>query len=83
MSSRDKLIHKILTGTKNITFDEVRALLLWLGFKERVRGSHFGFHDDAMGLNITIKRRKELLAYQVHEAREVLKKHGYKEEKRS
>ncbi len=79
MSTREKLIQKILADSKNITFDETRSLLIWLGFEERVRGSHHGFQKDSMGLNITLKKRPQLLAYQVQEVREVLKKHGYKE----
>ena len=78
MSSRDKLIQKILAGNTNVSFDDVRSLLLWLGFAEKVKGSHYGFRKEGMA-NIILKRRSQLLLYQVELIREVLKKHGYKE----
>jgi predicted RNA binding protein YcfA (HicA-like mRNA interferase family) len=42
MSKLEKLLIKVLRGTSdaNIDFDELRNLLLRLGFEERVRGSH-------------------------------------------
>jgi predicted RNA binding protein YcfA (HicA-like mRNA interferase family) len=78
VSSRDKLIQKILAGNANISFGDARSLLLWLGFAERVKGSHYGFRKEGMA-NIILKRRPQLLPYQVELIREVLKKHGYKE----
>jgi len=45
MSKIEKLILKILRGKSdaNISFDDLRNLLLHLGFQERVRGSHHIF----------------------------------------
>ena len=38
----DKVIDKILRGTSdaNMPFEDIRRMLLYLGFDERVRGSH-------------------------------------------
>jgi hypothetical protein len=43
MSQTDKIREKILLGSSdaNIAFDDLRRLLLSLGFSERVKGSHF------------------------------------------
>jgi hypothetical protein len=42
MSKLEKLLIKFLRGTSdaNIDFDELRSLLLRLGFEERIKGSH-------------------------------------------
>lgn len=45
MSKFEKLVPKILSGSsdKNIGFEELRTLLITLGFNERVKGSHHIF----------------------------------------
>ena len=42
MSKLQKILNKILSGLsdKNISFDDLRNLLLNLGFEERIKGSH-------------------------------------------
>lgn len=42
MNRHEKLLRTILDGESdvNIRFADVRALMLYLGFEERVRGSH-------------------------------------------
>lgn len=42
MSKHDKTLIKLLRGMQdsNIGFDELRTLLLRLGFEERIKGSH-------------------------------------------
>ena len=42
MSKHDKTLMKLLWGMQdsNIGFDELRTLLLRLGFEERIKGSH-------------------------------------------
>lgn len=39
MSKRDKLLNKLLKG-QALTFDELHTLLLGLGYKVTVKGSH-------------------------------------------
>ena len=45
MAKWDKLLDRILRGTSdaNIPFDDLRNLLIRLGFEERTRGSHHVF----------------------------------------
>ena len=42
MTSIGRLVGRVLSGAadRTIRFDELRTVLLTLGFKERVRGSH-------------------------------------------
>ncbi len=42
MGKHEKIVEKILRGASdaNIAFDDIRGLMLHLGFVERVRGSH-------------------------------------------
>lgn len=47
-----------------------------LGYSLKVRGSHHGFRKDGHS-NIILKKRTELLPYQIRELREVLVEHGY------
>lgn len=79
MSNRDKLIQKILSGAKNVTFDEAESLLLWLGFNVKVSGPHHVFRKADMGCTVSIKKRSPLFGYQIDDLREVLIKHGYQE----
>ena len=48
MGKHDKLLIQILRGTSdaNISFDDLCKLLINLGFKERIKGSHHIFTKD-------------------------------------
>ncbi|WP_310758118.1 hypothetical protein [Candidatus Palauibacter soopunensis] len=50
MSRRERLVRTILGGRSdaNIRFDELRALMRYLGFDERVRGSHHLFDKEGV-----------------------------------
>lgn len=76
MSKFEKLIQKILNG-KNVSYDEAENLLLHLGFQLKIRGSHHSFRKPQYSRTISIKRRPQLLAYQIDDLKEVLKDHDY------
>jgi predicted RNA binding protein YcfA (HicA-like mRNA interferase family) len=42
MEKQEKILATVLrrTSDANLSFDEIRSLLLHLGFEERIRGSH-------------------------------------------
>ena len=42
MGKHDKIMEKILLGVSdaNIAFEDIRGMLLHMGFDERIRGSH-------------------------------------------
>ena len=78
MSSLEKLIQKVLAG-KKISYKDAERILLGLGFKVRITGSHHVFRKFGTPYNISLKKRPELLAYQIKMLQEVLLNHGYKE----
>lgn len=76
MSKFEKLIQKILNG-KNISYQEAENILFSLGFQLKVRGSHHNFRKPQYHRTIAIKKRPQLLQYQIDDLKEVLKDHGY------
>ena len=72
MSKLEKLVQKILDG-RDISYDEAEGLLLKMGFQLDIRGSHHIFRKKGYLRNISIKRRPQLLPYQIADLRD----HGY------
>lgn len=58
MSRYGKLLFLILRGTAdaNIAFEDLRALLVRLGFEERIRGSHHIFRRTGVIEKINLQR---------------------------
>jgi hypothetical protein len=50
MGKHEKLLLQVLRGTSdaNIPFEGLRAMLHWLGFQERIRGSHYIFTQEGV-----------------------------------
>ncbi len=50
MNRHERLLHTILRGRSdaNIRFSDLRALMAYLGFEERIRGSHHLFDKDGV-----------------------------------
>jgi len=70
-----QLIVKILRGASNtnIDFEELCSLLRWLGFDERIRGSHHIFTRDNMVEMINLQPKGRFAKpYQVKQIREIL-----------
>jgi len=76
MSKFEKLIKKILSGS-NVSYDDAENVLLGIGFQLKIRGSHHNFRKPQYVRTISIKRRPQLLLYQINDLKEVLKDHGY------
>jgi hypothetical protein len=75
MSKLEKLKQKIDNG-QAISFEEAESVLLKLGFKIRSPGSsHFIFWKEGYEKNISLKKRSQLLPYQIRILKEVLKNH--------
>ena len=73
-----KLIFQILRGTSdaNILFNDLRKLLLQLGFEERIRGSHHNFRKDGVEEKINLQRDNgKAKVYQVKQVRSVISKY--------
>jgi len=75
MGKHEKVMEKILRGTSdaNIAFDDIRNILLYLGFDERIRGSHHIYRKEGVEEKINIQRSgNKAKPYQVRQVREVL-----------
>ena len=78
MAKYDKLLFQILRATSdtNIGFDDLRQLLLRLGFEERIRGSHHSFRRKGIEEKINLQRDDgKAKAYQVRQVRAVILKY--------
>jgi len=78
MGNHAKLIDTILRGTSdaNIAFDDIRGLLIFLGFDERIRGSHHLYRKQGINEKINIQRAgNKVKQYQVKQIREVILKY--------
>ncbi|MCP5250966.1 MAG: type II toxin-antitoxin system HicA family toxin [Burkholderiales bacterium] len=78
MGKHDKLIEKILRGTSdaNIAFDDIRGLLIHLGFDERIRGSHHLYRKVGIEEKINMQKAgNKTKPYQISQIREILLKY--------
>lgn len=75
MGKYDKLLLRILAGKSdaNIAFPDLRNLLIWLGFHERIKGDHHIFTKTGVEeiLNLQPKGSKAKL-YQVTQVRNLI-----------
>lgn len=78
MGIAKKFINKIINGKSdsNIDFNDLRKLLLHLGFRERIKGSHHIFNKKGIDEIINIQPCKKLSkAYQVKQVRNLIFKY--------
>ena len=78
MSRRDKVLDQLLRGVSdtNIAFDDLRYLLLELGFDERIRGSHHIFSKSGVIEIINLQPKgTRAKPYQVNQIRGIILKH--------
>ncbi len=81
----EELRLRILEGKSdaNINFDELRHLLEWLGFEERIRGSHHIFRKHGVRELINLQQEgSKAKVYQVRQVRHVVLRYGLEGEKR-
>lgn len=76
MSTYEKLIDQVLDG-KRVSYKDVEKILFKLHFELSISGSHHIFRKDGYRRSVSLKRRPELLNYQIKLIQEVLKDHGY------
>ena len=85
MGKYEELWLRILEGKSDasINFDELCHLLEWLGFEERIRGSHHIFRKYGVRelINLQAEGSKAKI-YQVRQVRQVILRHGVQREKR-
>ena len=79
MSQRQKLLAQLLSGQNDHTigFSAVCTLLTYLGFEQRIRGSHHLFAQPGFEeiINIQPSTGNRLKAYQARQIRELLLKY--------
>ena len=79
MNRNERLLRTILQGRSdaNIRFSDLRALMAYLGFEERIRGSHHLF--DKVGIveivNLQKSRSTHAKPYQVRQVRQLILKY--------
>jgi hypothetical protein len=79
MTRRDKSLDSLLRGNadSNIVFSELVAILKWLGFQERVRGSHHIFSREGVEDILNLQPRNgKAKPYQVKQVRSVITSYG-------
>ncbi len=79
MGKYDKLLLQILRGTSdaNIRFDDLCKLLQYLGFEERIRGSHHIFRKQGVEEKINLQQdNNKAKPYQVRQVRAVILKYS-------
>ena len=83
MSRHERLLQTILRGRSdaNVRFTDLRALLLHLGFSERIRGSHHLFDKDGIVEIVNLQSRGgQVKPYQVRQVRQLILKYKLGEE---
>ena len=78
MSRHERLVQTILRGRSdaNIRFDDLRALMRYLGFEERVRGSHHLFDKEGVVEIVNLQSRGgHAKPYQVRQVRQLILKY--------
>jgi hypothetical protein len=84
MGKHEELRLRILQGESdaNVGFDDLVRMLLWLGFEERIRGSHHVFRRQAVRELINLQREgSNAKVYQVRQVRQVLLRYRLEGEK--
>ena len=83
MNRHERLLQKIIRGRSdtNIRFRELRALMLHLGFEERVRASHHVYRKAGIAEKVNLQRDDgNAKPYQVRQIRRLVLKYRLEEE---
>jgi predicted RNA binding protein YcfA (HicA-like mRNA interferase family) len=83
MTTYRKVLELVLSGRAdaNIRFDDLRNLLIRLGFQERSRGSHHVFVRKGVEHLINLQTEGHMAKpYQVRQVRAVIRRYGLEEE---
>ena len=78
MSKFEKTLLKILSGfsDKDISFSELCSVLKYLGFEERIKGSHHIFFKEGIEEILNIQQKKsKAKPYQVKQIRNIILKY--------
>jgi hypothetical protein len=79
MGKFEKLRQKLLDGKSdaNINFEDLRGLLISLGFEENIKGGHHTYRKAGIIEKPNLQRDgSKAKSYQVRQVRQILKKYG-------
>ena len=79
----DKILQAVLSGKqdRNIRFDDLRRIMLKLGFKERIKGDHFIYKRKNFPERINIQPDGNMAkSYQVRQIRNLIRKYNLGDE---
>ena len=82
LGKQAKLLEQVLSGRAdaNIRFDDLRSLLLALGFVERTRGSHHVFGKSGVDEQVNLQRDgAKAKPYQVKQVRAIILRYDLQE----
>ncbi|MYA00165.1 MAG: type II toxin-antitoxin system HicA family toxin [Chloroflexi bacterium] len=82
MNRHQRLLNRILDGRQlaNIAFNDVRSLLIRMGFEERIRGSHHIYARAGIDDTINLQPQgSDAIPYQLRQLRAVLAKHNLRD----
>ena len=82
VARKEKTLEQVLSGTSdtNVGFEDLRNLLISLGFRERTCGSHHIFRRPGIGEMINLQREgAKAKQYQVRQVRAVILKYRLQE----
>lgn len=78
MNRHQRLLNRILDGRQlaNIAFNDVRSLLIRMGFEERIRGSHHSYRMAGVVDKVNLQPiGSDAKPYQLRELRKTLLNH--------
>lgn len=78
MTKAEKIYEKVMSGNAdhNITFLDLRHLIIILGFRERIQGDHHFMSKSGIEERINIQPLgNKAKSYQVKQLREIIKKY--------
>lgn len=79
VDKNEELRLRILQGESDaiVDFDDLRRLLAWLGFEERIRGSHHIFRKQGVRDLINLQKEgNKAKVYQVRQVRRIILRYG-------
>ena len=82
VAKHEKTLEQILDGRSdaNVRFEDLRSLLLALGFVERTRGSHHMFGRSGVEQQINLQRDgAKAKPYQVKQVRDIILRYNLRE----
>ena len=83
LSKHDKVLEQVLSGRSdaNVRFEDLRSLLLALGFEERTHGSHHVFGKAGIEEQVNLQRDgAKAKPYQVKQVRIIILRYDLQED---